>query len=1231
VRSHGAVIASTFRAGTSAAPPEASRREASLRVPIGYGKVRVSISALGASTLTVVRRTARARVRTWRQERRIGPDLRNACAAAIALPSADDADDAVGLVRARLERECAGLLGDAPRPPPVEAEADAADDDDPPPALAAATAAWRQAPADLTRRTALRAAWRGSTWRPQSPDRPEARAATSSWLVLRPEGAAATVATTDDTHGLWQLPAGATTSVLVLAGPDPAAPALVTLRLVAERIGELATLTIDGRDYPAAALAGVTPLTFAIAPGTHTMAVRAGPDVRVLVDGARVQSPGLMGPAAWRQRYAPVPASGDVLGFEVPADAPAIRLALRRVATAAAGHARVTVHGASGWQTTIDLTTEAATAAADALAVPLDDAPPVGARAEVTLWPPPGVGRVWLTTDDPAIVAAVAIRTNAPAPPTAALVSPPVVPGAQALPRLVELTAQIAATPRAVAPRLERATLLLDLGEAGLARTELGAVLSLDRDLDDDGVRDQLAPLIARTAPRASSDYLPPQPPGQPAVLPLAPALLAMPAASVAGIAPALATLAGGGRPAPLATDDDDLARRWLAAYAQRGDADPTPMLHTVLPLLDRGCWQAGLDALGWTPREALTPTVAEATYAVARAVDEQITHPLARARLALAGRHSAWVALRGTDRSAGFVRVPVAASAAADDGDAVRRALVPGASADAAALGAPEVLGPTELASLRTDGPRAGEVTLSGACAEPFATQPPACGLRWRLDGGAWTDVAPGVVTRVAVPAGKHLLEAGPRDLGPDGFATLHLHAPDALVATMTTRLDWATASTPVELVVAGPAMVRLDLRDDLQDAAGRAVVTLDGATAGAAAIVLDATADPDVATFRLAARTSTVVRVSAPGPHVVKVSVPRGRVAVRALRRTGVERADVPRPDLTLPPATVAPAPAAERADVTILLPPASGAGRLAPLTAAFELTLGTRDTSARAGEAIAMAQHAEAAAAVMTSRGTGRAALELRGRAWDARPTAFGIRSRARWQARPSLALAVDLRGDASASDDGLAWSVRGNLATDYYRPVATALKLQLGGDLAARAFDGVHADDLDARVASSYGYDHPVSLQPRVGLRYAPLQDLEVRSLAEAHTNADLVSLDRVTIGASVRSQVELGHLHGPVAQLGYAPSLLLADEHRSSSAWRHTVRAGLEHLLWRPRVGYLQLALDAAVTLQAEHDVGSTITLSLRWLQPGGRGLRDLWPGDIFPLEYAEPRWWQDAR
>jgi hypothetical protein len=75
------------------------------------------------------------------------------------------------------------------------------------------------------------------------------------------------------------------------------------------------------------------------------MAVRAGPDVRVLVDGARVQSPGLMGPAAWRQRYAPVPASGDVLGFEVPADAPAIRLALRRVATAAAGHARVTVHG----------------------------------------------------------------------------------------------------------------------------------------------------------------------------------------------------------------------------------------------------------------------------------------------------------------------------------------------------------------------------------------------------------------------------------------------------------------------------------------------------------------------------------------------------------------------------------------------------------------------------------------------------------------------------------------------------------------------------------------------------------------------------------------------------------------------------------------------------------------------------------------------------------------------
>jgi hypothetical protein len=118
VRSHGAVIASTFRAGTSAAPPEASRREASLRVPIGYGKVRVSISALGASTLTVVRRTARARVRTWRQERRIGPDLRNACAAAIALPSADDADDAVGLVRARARTRMRGLARRCATPAP---------------------------------------------------------------------------------------------------------------------------------------------------------------------------------------------------------------------------------------------------------------------------------------------------------------------------------------------------------------------------------------------------------------------------------------------------------------------------------------------------------------------------------------------------------------------------------------------------------------------------------------------------------------------------------------------------------------------------------------------------------------------------------------------------------------------------------------------------------------------------------------------------------------------------------------------------------------------------------------------------------------------------------------------------------------------------------------------------------------------------------------------------------
>ena len=112
---------------------------------------------------------------------------------------------------------------------------------------------------------------------------------------------------------------------------------------------------------------------------------------------------------------------------------------------------------------------------------------------------------------------------------------------------------------------------------------------------------------------------------------------------------------------------------------------------------------------------------------------------------------------------------------------------------------------------------------------------------------------------------------------------------------------------------------------------------------------------------------------------------------------------------------------------------------------------------------------------------------------------------------------------------------------------------------------------------------------------------------------------------------MRGQLELGHLRGPVAQLQYAPTLRLADDDRSMTTWRHAVRLGLEHFVWRARAGSLELSLDAAIFVEPGRDLGSSIQLGLRWVLTGGRGLRDLWPGDVFPIEYAEPRWWAAPR
>lgn len=1224
VRSHGAIIASAFRAAPPRgrdAPAEATRRTASLRVPIGHGRVSVTLATVGASALEVKRRTARPRLRGWWRDRRVDAELRRACAA---LPALTAPTPAVATAIARTRAACDGLLGAAPLLPV------AAPPDDDAPALDVATARWRATPAAPTTRAALRAAWRAARWRRLAPDREAARDATATWLALTSPTAASdddeAGGGADDRGGLWEVPPDAPTPLQVLASTTPDAPALVTFRLVTARAGEVATLTIDGQPYPVVALDRVTPLRFAMAPGSHTVAITSAAGARLLVDGAAAQSPGRMATAAVRQRLTAVPTSGDAVGFEVPADAPALRLTSRRAAgTPTVAH--LTLHSASGWSTTIALAPTATAAAVDVAAVPLDDAPAVGPRSDATVWLPAGVGRVWLTADVPTLLVGVSARRAPPraaSTPRPATAPAPAVPPAAAMPRLAALSAAIAAEPRAVAPRLERAELLLALGEASLARAELAGALRLD--VDGAGARDQVAGLLARVAPRSDAGFLPPQPTPLPAVLPLTPALLAMPSASVIAIAPAIATVAGGGRPPPLAADERDPARRWLAAYAARDAAEPTAMLHAVWSLLDDGLWQAGLDALTWTPRDAISPGVATAQYAVARAVDDVLVHPLARARLALAGRHSRWTALRGADRSAGDARIPLAAVTTADPGDAIRRALagVPDADVDNDAL---EVLAPDDVATLRYDSALAGDVTVTTRCAEPFASAPSRCHLAWRLDGGAWADLAM-PLARLALPSGKHVVEVAPRELPATGLAVVGFDGSAALTPPTTTRVDWATARAPVEVMVVGPALLRIDLRDDRTSPATRATVSVDDAPRGAP-IELPSVTDPAVAPFDLSPRATTLVRVSAPGPHRVRVAVASGRVAVRMLRRTGVDLAEPPRDELAPPPRPVVPSPLAEAPPA---VPGATMARALAPATAAVELTVGNQDATEVTGDTTDGAQRAGASLGLFTSRGAARAALELRGRAWDARPTSFGVRGRLRWQARPTLALALDVRADASDSADGLAWSGRANLSADLQRPLTPALDLLLGGEAAGRIYDGAHpGEDLDVRVASPYGRDHPLTLQPRVGLRYAPLQDLQLRSAAELRSNSNLYTIDQLMLSAGVRAQLEVAHLRGPAAQLQYAPTLRLADDDRAATSWRHAVSLGLEHVAWRPRAGYLLVTLDADVFIEPGRDLGSTIQLGLRWLLPGGRGLRDLWPGDVFPIEYAEPRWWQPPR
>lgn len=673
---------------------------------------------------------------------------------------------------------------------------------------------------------------------------------------------------------------------------------------------------------------------------------------------------------------------------------------------------------------------------------------------------------------------------------------------------------------------------------------------------------------------------------------------------------------------ADLAALDDELALRTDPTHLRpQPEGSPVTSGTILSPVLAADSWQATAARL---TELATTGTEPPLAFALATELALVELTSVRRAR-AWANRATRWEPVRATEKSAGHESL-VVHPGPLDDSPALqlKDALL------AAPWRRPEthLLDPGEGATLAISGPRTVKVDTWCRHLWDVATEP--CPLTMRLDNGAAT----AVTAELAIPAGEHQLEVVLGDGDPAAVAAVRFSDEGgAIPVARPVRAFLAKADRPVEVVVAGPGAMAIELRGY---AAPHGVV--DVVAAGpdgkrrTMEIAIDPTPAPEVrgAPVRKVALTvakNTVVTLPGRGAHTVTVTPRKGTVAVRMAVR--VEVGEV-RPFDSACPERVCESKGSGRAEAGERLTWLETEGlqleaKTIPemrgwLTPSVEAVVGRDDLEELDSDLEPLGLRAEVA--IQLRRRAGRILwqrVDLRGRKLgELGPTAaarYTLETRP-WRRAVGFA-------DFLYAAQGAATIGRIRLRADYAFVDRSALSVVAGVGLSRSDIDAGSGDEVDPLIATDYQIANPNPNTARITARWRPLADQIATARVEIRDALVFDEIDRIDGELSWRGLVEIWPLRGPIADFAYRPSRRFGGLVRPADYWRHDLGVSLA---WR--FGAITFAGHGDVYLPTTGGVASSFRLVARWdLGTRGRAGVDLLPSETPLADFALERSW----
>jgi hypothetical protein len=1121
--------------------------------------------------------------------------------------------------------------------------------------IAAFDLAFRSAPLDPdARRRYLTAFRRDSVWRsvsaaPQG-DQP---APASVRFVDTAGGASGTGDPSRAGTDLFALPPARPLTVDVPASAfDPERPVL--LRLVVRGAAKArSVLIVDGASIAILPGPPTTLVELATVPGRHTLQVggsaAAAPAMALVAAtpvGPAPAEPTLAAePNARLRSMVPAGDAASPTWFRLPAaNLPGpvqitVRAAARsRPAASLGAPIPLLVHTDLGPFRSIDLVCDAP----DPGFEPIGDGEAMCGAARFSVWLPPGARAISVVgPGDRPLLVTVAVRAPRP-PPSRAETAPALAtdgvhtasgapPGAAPptpYTAIAALSADLARAPDDVPRRAERALHLIDLGQYDLARQDLLRLAAADDGRWPPAVVARVDYAFGRYAAATAPTDLP-----RPSFASLdraaaAPALAPNPAAPPPPpviLAPAIAAL-----PETL----------WTKAHALAGADAATRFAGWQALHAETGAYAAGLAALDAAAELLATdpapPGVAPLAFALAHTLLAEAQHSRVRRILLLAGALSRYRAIDGGSGGAGYERLVV------DDSEARRG---PGAEVRAALVAAPWPA--AEAVVLRPGGGTSLELSLTdpvGAevwllCRPLRAASAAEARLSIRLDRNPPLDIvaAPGGVTTVPLGplgAGRHVAEvtlasesAGyacavrfvtDRPVGPDqddrGVDLRHA-----------TKLTTVTQARPLSLRVLAPGALWIEGRTAAPGRPSRLDVVATPRGGGPAIrrlVTLPLAADAGARTEarrRLAVGrpAELLLPLAAVGEYDVTIASDGDPALVRlALREDAAgERPTPPGPwylalgdDEPLAAGPIWPAWPPPLAPLAVA---ELGADAPSPGTFAVETRAGTRLDQdqdlpeVRASAELWLTFHRRERRSLVYYVGAGV-------RDYDG---AFVGGARAGAYVIPTPGLRLSFTVSALAQPGADAWGLRARLRLSA--PIERGPLIRLTPQLAlfgAVGERGPNAATVDPQVHSRYAADHPLQLQARLTVRAAPFSDAKAEALTWVTSNSG-PSVDHVGVGVVARWLGPAALGRALAVALSYRPSLRLADDHRTQTAFEQRTGAEVSWLATTSAAGRWLVVAGGEAVWSTTAAARITAWLGLRLELAGGRGTTDAFPPD----------------